>query len=256
MGIPTIPQGTDNETLIVQRHFVINYDADLNTPTWAAYRLTADDVDENRPGYVRRLDCFRNYPSDIHPDTTPPLCDDYENDSFDRGHIVNSNDMRRSRTSNANTFYLTNMAPQFSNFNRKIWRTLEGRVNNWAETKGEIYIITGAVFDHNSDGQRDIDANTQRNDGDARISVASNFYKIIFHQQPNGFIETISIMLPHNNQSITGDGRWPYLTRHIVSIRDIEQLTGINFLPELEIQNPVKANAVRNARASGLWPAN
>ncbi|MCB2141227.1 DNA/RNA non-specific endonuclease [bacterium] len=255
-GLPKMPAGATNELLIIQRYFISNYDADLNTPTWVAYRLTADDIDENQPGYVDRLDCFRDFPPYLLADSTPPVCADYDDDSFDRGHLVNSNDMRRSRVANANTFFLTNMAPQFANFNRKIWRTLEDRVNSWAKSKGRIYVITGAIFDQDNNEQRDSDSDVQRNDGHARIAVASHFYKIILHPKADGTIETISIILPHNNQSVIGDDRWPYLKNHIFTIAKIEKMTGINFLPDLEIVNSNKASTVRNAKAADLWPAN
>jgi len=255
-GIPRNPINQKNEFLIIQRHFIVNYDADLNTATWVAYRLTAEHVDENQPGYVKRLDCFRDFPSDLYADTTPPTCDDYDKDSFDRGHIANSNDMRRSRIANANSFFLTNMAPQYPNFNRKIWRTLEDQANKWAALKSNIYIISGAVFDNDNDGHRDPDELTKKDDGNERIAVASHFYKIIFHMLPDGSIETISILLPHNNESITGADRWPYLRDHIVAISDIENRTGINFLTELEIDDSAKAHTVREYKSPGLWPTN
>lgn len=252
-GIPANPAGATNETLIILRNYIINYDADLNTPTWVAYRLTSEDVDENQPGYVKRLDCFRDFPANLSPDDTPPTCDDYEEDSFDQGHLANSNDMCRSRFTNANSFFLVNMAPQFANFNRKIWRTLEGEVHQWAAEKGIIFTITGAVFDHDANGIRDPDATVKKDDGNARIALASHFYKIILHPLKDGSIETISILLPHNNVSIIGDSRFPYLKDHIVTIKKIEALTGIDFLTELEIDDPDKADALRNTLAPDLW---
>ena len=259
-GVPVNSAGATNESLIVQRHYILNYDADLNTPTWAAYRLTKEDVDETQPGFIKRKDCFRNYPQTLHPDNTPPLCSDYDNDSYDRGHLVNSNDMRRSRTVNANTFFLTNMAPQFPNFNQKIWRTLEGWVNRWAALKTEIYVITGAVFDSgpNSfpDGNRDPDDKTKRNDSDGRIAVASAFYKIILHKQANGKIETLSILLPHLNRSYTGKAREPYLRANITTIEEIEGLTGIQFLPKLVNDDPLEAAKIKKFKATKLWAIN
>ena len=86
-----------------------------------------------------------------------------------------------------------------------------------------------------------------------RIAVASHFYKIIIHEKPNGFIDVLAIMLPHNNQSITGAARKPYLTEHITTIDQVEDLTGINFLSELGVNNPRKEAAVEGFKARQLW---
>ena len=43
---------------------------------------------------------------------------------------------------------------QHDRFNRGIWARLEGYVRDWAEKKGTIYVITGAVFDRDGDGAR------------------------------------------------------------------------------------------------------
>ena len=259
-GVPVNPADATNETLLVQRHFVLKYDADLNTSVWAAYQLTATDVDENQPGFVTRKDCFRNYPQTLHSDSTPPLCSDYDNDSYDRGHIVNSNDMRHSRKANANTFFLTNMAPQYPNFNQKIWKTLEGWVNKWATLKTEIFVITGAVFDRGPngvpDGKRDPDADTKRNDGDGRIAVASAFYKIILHKTATGEIDVLAVLVPHINRSYIGLAREPYLRANISTIDEIEKLTGVDFLPRLVSDEPGIAAQVKSFKAPKLWPIN
>lgn len=39
-------------------------------------------------------------------------CADYAGTGYDRGHIVPRSDMNRSRGAQANTFFLSNMAPQ------------------------------------------------------------------------------------------------------------------------------------------------
>ena len=145
------------------------------------------------------------------------------------------------------------MAPQLSNFNQKIWRTLEAQVNGWASKKGDIIVITGAIFDHDGDSAPGVDADTERSDGDARIAIASERYKIVLHERANGFVEAISIVLPHNNQSVTGDARFPFLTDHIETISEIEERTGTDFLPALTADNPMKARAIKRSRAEGLW---
>lgn len=225
-GIPAT-WNASNESLIVLSHFILNYDSDLNTSTWAAYHLS-------RVRNVKRMDCFRNYPAEIHPDETPPSCFDYEQDSFDRGHLVNSNDIRMTRTANANTFFLANMAPQYPDFNRGIWRYLESRVHDLVGTGHEIYIITGAIYDHDSNQERDMDEEMKPDHDSGNIAVASAFYKIIARQTPGNPLETLCIVMPHDNRSITGSARRPYVASNIKTIKYVKDLTGIEFFPNLE----------------------
>lgn len=62
--------------------FDFNYDADLLTPTWTAYRLTAADLEST----VTRKDCFRSDPR--LPGEQAATCEDYDEPIFDRGHMA------------------------------------------------------------------------------------------------------------------------------------------------------------------------
>ena len=249
-GTPTAPAGAANEGLLHNRHYVINYDADLMVPTWVAYRLRNSDLTANR----ERTECFR--PDPRLPIGEGAICDDYEEPVFDRGHMVPNADMKRSLSAMLNTYMFTNMAPQHDRFNRVIWARLEGYVRDWARAKGEVYVITGAVFDQDGDGSRDTDSaaahieNTAQ--GTDRVAVPTHFYKILLHERPNTFIETMTFLLPHDDVSISGRQRAEtFLRQHFSTIDEIEAVTGIDFLAELD--DP-KERAVERFRAPRLWP--
>ena len=251
-GVPTPPTSATNETLLVQQHYIINYDADLRVPTWVAYRLRQTDVDIPR----ERTECFRPDPRLTDADDAA-FCVDYEEPVYDRGHMVPNADMTRSEAAMINTYMFTNMTPQHDRFNRVIWQRLERYVRDWARVKGTIYVITGAVFDRGADGQRDADDDAERmesNNGDMRVAVPSHFYKIVLHERPNGFIENLTILLPHTDQSITGQAANPYLADHITNIDAIEALTGIDFLTAVAAENSAKEAAIEGNVANALWP--
>ena len=66
--------------------------------------------------------------------------------------------MNRSEAAMINTFMFTNMAPQIGiGFNRSFWAHFEKRVREWAQDRREIYVITGSIFDRDTDGVRDAD---------------------------------------------------------------------------------------------------
>jgi endonuclease G, mitochondrial len=109
-------------------------------------------------------------------------------------------------------------------------------------------VVTGAVFDRSGDGNRDPDRNVARISPTNRVAVPTHFYKMILHVRPKVAIYSITILLPHVDRSVGPTA--PYLSRHITSIDHVEQLTGINFFPQLP--NDVE-NAIEAFQAPRLW---
>ena len=253
-GLP-VTAGANNETVLYSREYVLNHDADLRTATWVAYRLTAADALARRA----RTDCFRR---DLRlPVSQSSVCEDYVEPIFDRGHLVPNGDMQRSLNAQLNTFVLSNMAPQFNPFNGGIWATLEQYVRDWAVDRSPLFVVSGAIFDENGDGRRDPDAAVRRvqntRQGMDRLGIATDFYKILLFQRPDGFIEVMALILPHNQERIgTGRAADEYLRARLTTIDEIEARTGINYLPGLEQTDPARARAVERSRATQLWPHN
>ena len=241
-GRPIPPSNATNEHTIHQREWITWYDDDLRLPLWVAYELTSDDASAN----LSRKNCFRKDPR--LADAVAFVCEDYEEPVFDRGHMVPSADLTRSRLAMTNSFIFSNMAPQHDRFNQGIWARLESKVRAWAIVADGIYVISGAVFDKNEDGQRDADTDADLVSPTNRVGVPTHFYKIILHVRPSGFIDTISILLPHLDESVGSTNA--YLFNHITTIDEIEALTGIDFLSELPDQ---RENAVEAFRSPGLW---
>ncbi len=249
-GRPGTPTSATNEHLLHQDEYIINYDNDLGVPIWVAYRLTREHLAYER----ERTECFRR---DVRlEDEDAAFCEDYEEPIYDRGHMVPNADMVRSEPAMINTYMLSNMCPQHDRFNRGIWARLESRVRQWARVRGHVYVITGAVFDRNEDGERDADNDAELMDPnepgrEPRVAIPSHFYKIILHERVSGYIDTITILLPHVDDSPSGQQVDPYLTDHLENINRIEALTGVDFLPDLP---DAKEEAIENFKATILWP--
>lgn len=227
-GLPIGPAETaPYEMLLYQRSFVESYDEGMKIPVWVAYKLSAADVTASLP----RKDCFRTDPR--VPASAEATCGDYEEPEFDRGHMVPSADMKRDRLDQLNTFLFTNMAPQYPNFNQKLWEDLEGRVRSWAVSRGEIHVISGAVFDRNGDGRRDPDDDTQWMS--TTVAIPTHFYKIVMVPKSDGTFDTIAIMLTHDGDPAYRDKQFreQTLSQGVCRIADIQKVTGIDFLPGL-----------------------
>lgn len=246
-GVPKPAANASGEFIVLQSEWVTWYDSDLRTPLWVGYRLTKAEAKKKT---FARQDCFRKDPR--LSDNVASICADYDEPLYDRGHMLPANDSRRNQAMVDNSFLFSNMAPQRGNFNRKIWEELESKVNEWAEKVG-VYIITGSIFDRDGDGTRDPDENAIRMKPRKLVGVPTHFYKIILHIRDDGKFDLISFLLPHNNK--TFKNRDKYLTSRIASVDEIEQLTGIDFFPDMPT---ARQNAVESAKATSLtlWVTN
>ena len=245
-GLPESPTGAVDEMLLVQRDYVIDYDKVLRVPVWSAERLDGKGL-----GKVSRVDCFRRDPRIDAADASLPS--DYREPIFDQGHLTPNGDMSKALIPVLNSFIMSNMAPQFCQFNRGVWQIFESLVRLWAQEEGTVYVITGSVFDWNDDGERDADAAVKRmksNNGKDRVAIPSAFYKILVHQNADGSVQALAVILPNDQTDLNGAEAIHYLAEHIRSIDEIQAVTGLTFFPDI---GPDGAS-VKHTRAAGLWP--
>ncbi len=123
------------------------------------------------------------------------------------------------------SFLLSNMAPQVGiGFNRHIWKTLESKVREWTEDRGELYVVTGNMYA--TDHPKTIGRN--------HVAVPTHCFKVIFDPVR---VEAIAFILP-NRKLRTAD-----LPNYIVSVDDVERQTGLDFLSKLNdtIEHTVEA---------------
>lgn len=247
-GLPVPEVANDSEKLLHHPEYLINHNGNLRIPLWASYRLDASDV-------VRRtrLDCFRK---DVRlEDEEAAILDDYDEPTFDRGHLVPRADMNRSEETMLNTFVLSNMMPQYDNFNQGVWRTFESSVRAWAKDTGSVHVVTGAIFDKEAPlGARDSDEDAEMVWPLFNLGIPTHFYKIVLHERPTGYVEAIAILLPHTDEDFPMTKRkWEklaWMEDNITSIDEIELLTGYDFFPDMPES---QQRAVERSIASGLW---
>lgn len=217
---------TSNQRRLVQRDYVIEYDDTLRGPIWAANVLGLKDL---RSG---RIDCFRQDPR--IPGAVASRPSDYDEAIFDQGHMVPNADMTFGQIPIVNTFVMSNMSPQFCQFNRGVWQILETLVRHWAEEGTPVYIFNGAVFDRNGDGLRDGEDDSVRmrsRSGRTNVAVPSAYFKILAREDSEGRPRTLTILLPHDQTDLDGQAAIDYLRAHITTLGAVERLTGADFFP-------------------------
>ncbi|HYE28101.1 MAG TPA: DNA/RNA non-specific endonuclease [Allosphingosinicella sp.] len=240
-GVPAETSPTTNEITLVQADYVIRYDKDLRVPLWTAERIEGKRLDDE----VDREDCFRGDPR--LDDETSSQKPDYSEPVYDQGHMMPFADQRYSKMSGHNSFVMTNMAPQNCQLNRGIWQILEQISRRWADQHDQLYVVAGSVFDRDGDGMRDPDsaaAHMKSNNGKKRVAIPSAFYKIVAFRKPDGSVETVSVLFPHDDSNPTGAAALTYLNAHVTDIATLERLAGLDLFPQ----------AMKVIESRTLWP--
>lgn len=211
---------------LCRRAFALSYSPERKIPLWVGYRLSRDRT----RGPHSQAALFRPDPA-LRPEARAELAD-YRGSGYDRGHMAPAADMRWSAAAMAESFYLSNVAPQIGpGFNRSIWSALERRVRAWARRRGEIFVVTGSVFD----------GPARRPIGRGRVAVPTHFFKVIYDP---GRGEAIAFLLPHRRL------RARALPRFIRSVDTVEAKTGLDFLSRLPDKAERRIEARRPVR---MW---
>lgn len=245
---------------LVQRDYVTGYSTDLAIPLWTAHLLTKKTLDARAkakkaaPGEARK-NCFRADPRLNNEETA--VCSNYDEPVFDQGHLVPDADMpAKPIISLVNSYVFSNIAPQYCHFNRGVWLFFEGMAREWAKEKGEINVISGSVFNKNSDDSLDTPARIKRlkaNKFGAAPAIPTHFYKVVLHKADSGELEAIAVLLPHNDKEMTRQEAKDYLTDHIVTIDEIEKVAGLDLPPNVSAAKSSKREALERFLAPVLW---
>lgn len=173
-------------------------------PLWSAEHLTQQRVDAAEA--MTRHNTFhadRNLPRGKRAELS-----DYARSGFDRGHMAPSGDMP-DRKAQAESFSLANMVPQNPRNNRILWEGIEVAVRDLALRDGNLYIVTGPIFQGET---------LQRLHG--RVLVPTSLYKAVYDSRR----EAAAAYVAPNDAS----GEWK-----TVSLAQLEQMTGIDVFPDL-----------------------
>lgn len=181
--------------------------------------------------------------------------EDYSNSGFSRGHLCPSADRLCSKDQNKQTFFLTNMQPQYQTHNGGLWGRLEEEVRNFATDDkytgshcDTLYIVKAATITDK------VSINGQEVDGiypDIKcgtvnqLLVPKYFYMALLHyNKETDTYQALAFWTDHTNakQSVA------YLGDYAISIDELEQRTGIDFFCNLpdEIEDAVEAKCDLN----------
>jgi len=145
---------------IDREEYDIVFSTELMYPLSVKWETNRDDVTCKNP--VSRKDRFVADP--LHPEQTN-LSKDYVRSGLDRGHVSPAADnLCDGEAIMLESFYFTNMAPQYPGLNRGQWKSLEDYTRKLAEEHDTIRIEAGCVGE-----ERKVN----------RLSVPTHCWKII-----------------------------------------------------------------------------
>ena len=195
---------TSEGEVIKHTYYTLSYLENFEQAEWVYYLLTPDML----KGNANRVDRFR--PDSKVVSGSAQLAD-YKGSGYDRGHLVPAGDMKTNDIAMSESFYMSNISPQSPSFNRGVWKSLETLIRSWA-SKNTLHIVTGGVL---KDGLEEIGGNG--------VDVPTYFYKVVYAPNDN---EMIAFVLPNEKSKKN-------LSEYITCVDIVEQLTGIDFFPQL-----------------------
>ena len=213
-------------SIIDKGEFTIAYSDKLRHPVWCAYRIPKE------PKY--KIDKRPNFKKDKAIKSCP-TASSYARTGYDRGHMVPNHAIATRYGSEAQkkTFLMTNIVPQTPELNRGVWREVEHRIADLFTSKyGDIWIIIGAI----SKGIETL--------SETIIAIPTAFYHLIATED-NGKIKALALLFEQN----IAWNAWP--RHYIVSIDNLEEITGLDFFDELDDVSEEKLEAQTPTR---LWP--
>jgi endonuclease G len=161
---------------------------------------------------------------------------DYKRSGYDRGHMVPNHaiESRYGTLDQKKTFLMSNIAPQTPALNQGVWRNVEHRIADfWPARYGELRGIVGTI----PNGLGETLSGTD-------IEIPGRFYQLVVAQEGMD-VRALAVVF---DQHVP----WhEWAARHIVSIDELEEMAGLDFLPDLPkfIQIPLEEE-----RPSRLWP--
>ena len=156
----------------------------------------------------------------------------FRGSGYDHGHICPSADRQYSTQANKQTFYLTNMQPQYPKFNQKLWAEMESRMRKWIDNSpatDTMYVCKGGTIDDELNIIERVKV---------QLIVPKYFYMAILYKNSEGY-KALAFWALNENVDRSKDD----LKKYVISIDKLEELTGIDFFCNLpdDVENKVEA---------------
>jgi len=210
--------------------FTIGWSPSLRHPAWVAYHVPARAAFEagERPGFK----------PDREVASAPPVAA-YATTGYDRGHMAPNRAIvtRFGPEQQKKTFLMSNIAPQTPALNQGPWREVEQRIADlWTARYGEIWVIVGSLSAPPGEVRETLSG--------TNVDVPLAYWQLIVAQDADG-VRVQALLFP---QTV---GRNAFPVHYLVSVDELERMTGWDFLADLPdyLERPLEADL-----PTRLWP--
>jgi len=199
--------GSSENHLIIRPIYALSYNTDTKSADWVSYKVSTNSI-----GIASSLSRI-------------PVLDEYVTDTLREDDFLGSESLGLVRSQYVPLLdfagtpywnevnYLTNTVARTSSLSQGAWYGLDWSIRNLVNRSGEVYVVTGPIFDLNSKRQNLFTENPHR--------VPDKFFKVIIDSEGKGaaFIldQSAPIHLHHCEMQ--------------ASIEEIEKLTQLDLFP-------------------------
>ncbi|WP_221031234.1 DNA/RNA non-specific endonuclease [Actomonas aquatica] len=217
--------------LLTNTGYLVGYDDNVGVARWAAYRVA--DISP-LPTPAERPDRF-----DVDRRTVARIDSDaYTGTGYDRGHLAPNYAIatRYGEPAQRETFLMSNIIPQLHRLNAGLWKQLEMEIATAYPARfSEIWVLCGPVLGNPP----------ARLPGSARNrpAIPEACYMILVDES-DGRVRAQAFLFPSSPADSARLGDF------LVTIDELEQRTGLDFLPALP--DPAES-ALESKRATRVW---
>lgn len=201
-----LPASKPDDEIVRHSAYILNYQEDYEQAAWVVHRIPPNA----RSGKAKRA---REFKPDPLVSTGSAVPQDYVRSGYDRGHLAPAGDFKYDQMLTYETFYMSNMSPQKPELNQGIWNDMEIKIRDWAADRGGLIAVTGPVL------KPGLESIGRAN----KVAVPAQYFKIVYDDKKQ---EAIAFLM-------SNEGHYELLSSFVVSIDEIEKLTGYDFFAKL-----------------------
>lgn len=210
------------EEIVTRDGYKLSYNSNTKLANWVYWELTPSRFE----GSVGRSNTFT--PDYDIKSKQIAHNEDYSTPHYERGHMCPAADNKYSRKAMEDSFILSNICPQTPQLNGGDWRILEEKCRKWAKVYNKLYIVCGPIIQENY---------IYDTIGSNKVTVPTHYYKIVMRYDKFGNPHMIGFI--YNN-----DNTIKSMRDYIVTVDKIEELTGIDFFPNLSDEGKIIESSI------------
>lgn len=262
-------------------NYSIEWDGKLKAQRWTCYQFYEKNFPHNgnsRKGLWPNGDPWAydpNVPMEDQQAKTNELSKSYfpgfpqtTANYFQKGHICPSADRLFSREVNEQTYYMTNILPMAGKFNQGIWGVMENKLRafigetmdsqtfamnrTWNGFCDTLFVCKGGTID-NAEQILDYTVESAKTSGETELHpgkhiIPKYFFMALLAKKGNNY-KALGFWVEHLNEDHSKDPLGDY----VVSIDQLESLTGIDFFCNLPDDVENKVESVSSEQIKNDW---